>query len=807
MKFQLKSYQKYLIPLFVMVLVSIFYFSPQLEGKVLRQGDIVQFKGMAQEQITYREAENREILWTNSMFGGMPTYQIAMKNPYDFLKYIGDALSLFMERPIGYFVLGMFSFYIMLLLLGVSPWLSLAGALLFGFSTNNLILLDAGHNNKLVTIFLSPLVISGVLLVLKQRYLLGAFVFGVGFGLNVNANHPQMTYYLGIVLAILVIAHFIKLIREKADLIPFAKAMGVLALMALIGMGSSVTRLWTTYEYSKDTMRGDPILEAQEEITASSSNTKGLDWEYAMQWSNGGIDLLSTFIPKAAGGGSGEWLDGNSYLGRTIGQRQSFQAPTYWGPLPFTSGPAYFGALALFLFVFGLFVVRGTIKWWLALAFLLTMLLSLGKNFEFLNRLFFDYLPLYNKFRTPNSILSITAILVPLLGILGLAEVISSKERSKYLKPLYVTTGILGGIALVMWVMGTTLFDFSAAGDAQFEQLKAQIITQREEMFAASSLRSLFFVLVPAAMLWLFITQKIRIVPALLVGVIGFAGFIDLLQIDLDYFNKKSFSSKRAAESDYIPRAVDNQILTDSDPYFRVFDLTVNTFNNAIPSYFHKTIGGYHAAKLQRYQDLIDRHILTNNQAVLNMLNTKYYILFDDDRRPVVQRNPEPMGNAWFVDELVMVEDANAEIEALTDFDPAVTAFVNQEFSEYISSFIPEKNGSIRLTSYVPDRLEYEYEAQSEQFAVFSDIWYGPDKGWKAYIDGQPVDHIRVNYALRGMRIPAGNHSILFEFKPGSYFTGRYINLISSLLIFALGGYLIYLLYRKKLRFETQAQV
>jgi hypothetical protein len=806
MKFQLKPYQKYLIPLLVMVIASIFYFSPQLEGKVLRQGDIVQFKGMAQEQVKYREAENREILWTNSMFGGMPTYQIAMKNPYDILKYIGNALSMFMERPIGYFVLGMFSFYIMLILLGVSPWLSLVGALLFGFSTNNLILLDAGHNNKLVTIFLSPLVISGVLLVLRQRYLLGAFIFGVGFGLNVNANHPQMTYYLGICLAILVIAHFINLIRTKQGLLPFTKAMGVLAIMALLGMGSSATRLWTTYEYSKDTMRGDPILQSQDNVTASSSNTKGLDWEYAMQWSNGGIDLLSTFIPKAAGGGSGEWLDGKSSLAKAIGQRQSFQAPTYWGPLPFTSGPAYFGALALFLFVFGLFAVRGTIKWWLAIALFLTMLLSLGKNFEFLNRLFFDYLPLYNKFRTPNSILSVTAIFVPLLGILGLAEVLRAKERSQYLKPLYIASGIMGGLALLMWVAGTSLFDFSAPGDAQFEQLRAQIVTQREEMFAASSLRSLFFVLIPAAMLWLFITQKIKIVPALLILVIGLAGFIDLMQIDLDYFNKKSFASKRAVEGDYIPRAVDNQILADNDPYFRVFDLTVNTFNNAIPSYFHKTIGGYHAAKLQRYQDLIDRHIMNNNQAVLNMLNTKYYILNSEEGRPIVQRNPQPMGNAWFVYQLELVEDANAEIEALIDFDPASTAFVNQEFSDYISSFIPEKNGSIRLSSYVPDRLEYEFESQSEQFVVFSDIWYGPGKGWQAYIDGNPADHIRVNYALRGMRVPAGNHSILFEFKPVSYFTGKYINLISSLLIFALGGYVIYLLYRKKLRFETEAQ-
>ncbi len=789
---------QYGLPVVVFFILSIIYFLPQIQGKVLRQGDIVQYSAMAQEQSLYQQKEGKEILWTNSMFGGMPMYQIGVTIKNNLLTHVQNFLNLYFDRPIGYFFMGMLCFYIMMLSMGVNPWLSLIGSILFAFTTNNLVLFEAGHTSKLKVIFTAPLIIAGISHLLKQRYLLGAALYGLGFGLNIFNNHPQMTYYLGIIIGIFFAVYIALNTKQWKEV---AKTLGIIVVMTLLGLGSSASQIWTTLEFTKDTMRGTPILEKEAGSTeVTSSNTEGLDWEYAMQWSNGTKDLIATFIPKAVGGGSGEWVEGNSTFAKAIGRRQRMQAPTYWGDLPFTSGPAYFGAVVIFLFIFGLFVIKGVYKWWIALAVLLTYLLSMGKHFEVLNRLIFDYLPLYNKFRAHSSILSVTAIIMPILGILAIDQLSKSTDKLVYKKPLLYSVAIVGGIALLLWLMGGTFFDFVGLSDSQYDQaIQNALITQRKEMLSSSSLRTLMFVLFSGGFIWLYINDRIKNV--FLIAGIGLFAMIDLFQIDKGYFGHDSFVTPRQLNSDFQPRPVDQQILQDPDPYYRVFDATIETFNSASSSYFHKTVGGYNAAKMQRFQDLIERHISNNNMKVLHMLNTKYFIVNGPENTPVAQQNPEALGNAWLIDTLVTVNTPNEEINALTDFNPATQAVLHKEFDKQVPVKTFVKEGSIKLTSYHPEKLEYTFTSQNDQFAVFSEIWYGPNKGWQAYIDGKEVDHVRVNYLLRGMNIPKGNHTIVFEFKPRAYYAGVTINLISSLIIILLMiGALVkyYLDYKKK---------
>ncbi|MBK9734371.1 MAG: YfhO family protein [Saprospiraceae bacterium] len=719
----------------------------------------------------------------------MPTYQISARPKNNLLRCVENSMSLFISRPAGYFIAGMVGFYILMLLLGVSPWSSLLGAFLFGFTTNNFTLFEAGHNSKLMAIMTSAPVIAGVLLTFREKYLLGGIVFGIALGINIADNHPQMTYYLALCLAILVVFHFISSVRN-GKLVSFAKAMAVMSVMACLAVGSSASKLWTTYEYTKDTMRGGQILKPSTDAPINAGISGGLDWEYAMQWSNGYGDMLATFIPKAVGGGSGEWLDGNSELGKAVGQRKDFQAPTYWGSLPFTSGPAYFGVVAFFLFIFGLFGVRGEIKWWILSAVVLTMCLSMGKHMPILNKALFDYFPLFNKFRAPSSILSVTAIFIPILGVLALSELMKSNKKESFIKPLYYATGLLGGTCLLLWLMGSSLFDFVGSGDESYADIKDVLLKQRSSMFHASAMRSLIFILVVATTIWLFLKDKIT--STVMISIVAVLGLFDLTQIGKGYLDKRDFVSKNVYKQSFDPRPVDNQILQDKDPNFRVYDASINTFNGASTSYFHKTIGGYSAVKLQRYQDIIDRHIAKNNQAVLNMLNTKYFIIQGADGKPTVQRNPAALGNAWFVNNIILVPDANAEIDSLTNLDPAGDVVIHSEFKDYVNGLSLEKNGSVELKSYSNNKLEYNSNSQKEQFVVFSEIWYGPDKGWQAYLDGKAVDHIRVNYILRGMKIPPGKHLITFEFKPTSYYTGETISLICSTLLILGLFYIIY---------------
>lgn len=794
MSLNIKKLVPHIISIVVIVLLNIIYFYPQIEGLKVQQSDTVESQYMANEARSYQSESGEIVLWTNSMFGGMPTYQISSPAKSNYLNKVGRKLMLGFDRPIGYFVFGMLAFYFLLILLKVDPILSLVGAIMFGFSTNNFILFEAGHNTKVWTIMSSSLVIAGTILTLNKKYLIGFTIFAFGLGLNIGGNHPQMTYYLAMILAILVIAYFARSIKEK-DFLHLVKVSAVFLIGGALAVGTSASKLWTTYEYSKDTMRGKPILTAQDQN--SSSAVEGLAYDYAMQWSNTSMDLLAFIIPHSVGGGSGEWLESDTGLARVLGQRRSFQAPTYWGGLPFTSGPTYFGALVMFLFVFGGFVLKGPLKWWLLSATIFTFLLSMGKHFSILNKPIFDYLPWYNKFRTPNSILSVTAVIIPILSILGLNFLNSLKKEEKpsLLKPLYFSFAITGGFCLIMALLGGSLFSFAnEAGDGRYSNFIDALIDQRRDMLFSSSMRSFFLIAIGFLLIWLHIKGKIK--SNVLFILIGLATLIDLYGIGKKYLEKSDFVRPNQYEQNFEPRPVDLQILQDPDPYYRVYDGSVNTFNTASSSYFHKSIGGYHPAKLQRYQDLIERHISTGNQKVFNMLNTKYYISADASGNPTAQLNNQALGNAWFVSTIQLVESADQEIAALSTFNPSENAIVHSEFSSLGIKSNYQKNGTINLTTYSPNKLTYTSSSTSDQFAVFSDIWYGPEKGWSAYIDGNKVKYPRANYLLRSLPIPAGNHEIIFEFKPKSYFIGETISLISSLLILGLVLYLLFLFFQ-----------
>ncbi len=794
----LKKILPHVAAVITFLLLSIIYFYPQLNGEVVNQSDNVQYMGMSRETFEVLEERGDMPLWTNSMFGGMPTYQINTNRQGNLLTYLNKFLQVGFDRPIGYFFVAQLSFYILLVVLGVNPWLSIIGGIGFGFNTNSLTLFEAGHNTKLLAISYFPLLVAGILLAFRKKYIWGAVLFAIGTGLNVLANHPQMSYYLLLTLLIYGIARLIYDSRN-GEIVHFAKATGFLIVAGVFGLASSAVNLMTTYEYSQETMRGEPILEQQQQPAgqiASSSETEGLSWDYAMQWSNGFRDLFSSYIPGAVGGSSNEPITASSELYQLVGNQIGDRAPLYWGELPFTSGPAYFGAVFVLLFIMGLWLVEGPVKWWLGLGTLLTFLISMGKNFDLLNAFLFDYFPLFNKFRTPNSILAIASLLVPLLGMLALSAIEKREvSKEKALRSLYIGGGIAGGLALFFWLLGPGFFDFLKVDENYQPQILDAFVNDRQDLMRSDALRALALILLSGGLIWAYINKKLQ--TSFWILGLGVLVLFDMWTIGKRYVNTTDFIPERRYEANFEPRQVDQQILAQEESRgdYRVLDLTIPTFQAASTSYFHNTLGGYHAAKLQRMQDIIDYYLAGEiNPQVLSMLNTKYIITGEQGQAPQVQQNPNALGNAWLISDFQTVPTANAEIDALANFQADQIAVVHEDFSDYISGLSPTGGGEIDMIAYEPDHLKYQFNSTTEQFAVFSEVWYGPNKGWQAYIDDEPLEHIRVNYLLRGLRIPAGQHTIEFKFEPQTFYTGRTISLVSSLII--LVGFLGFTGYR-----------
>lgn len=801
MKSVLKKTYPHLIAVILFLIIPLIYFTPVLEGKKIQQLDVIKAQGMQQELKEYYEETGETALWTNSMFGGMPSYQIivlgASKNNiferiYDFVKFTLPNYS------VDIVFLYLIGFYVFLVLVGVNPWLSIAGAFAFAFSSYNFIIIEAGHVNKAFAIALMPPIVGGVIAAYRGKYFTGFIATMIALGAHISFGHLQMTYYLLITLAIYAILKLVNDIRNRR-IHQFITATAILLGAAILAILPNTTRLWTTWEYSQETIRGGS------DLASAGPEATGLDKEYAMAWSYGTWETFTLLIPNFHGGASSGSLSENSNTYKALlsngvpaEQARQFiqQVPTYWGDQPFTAGPTYFGAIIVFLFIVGLFLIKGNVKWWALTATLLSILLAWGENFigfgnPFTN-LFFEYVPFYNKFRAVASILVIASVTVPALAFLCAKQLldknINKREKQKALNyGLYIA----GGLSLFFILFGGMLFDFESASDAQLlqggypEWLVNALQKDRAGLLRADAFRSLIFILLGFASLWALINQKMK--NSYAIAILALLVLIDLWAVDKRYLNNDDFKpARRALQIE--PTQANLQILKDRDSSYRVFNLTANPFTESYTSYFHQSIGGYHGAKLSRYQDLIERHLSQRNMDVLNMLNTRYFIVPGENNQPAVRRNPDALGNAWFVDSVRIVEDANAEIEALNDFDPRTTAVVDRRFEDYISDRLGDmtpgeaSSDSIVLSDYRPDRLTYKSSSAGDRLAVFSEIYYNDEKGWNAFIDGKPVPHIRVNYVLRALAVPAGEHTIEFRFEPRSFYTGQTISLIGSIL-------------------------
>lgn len=765
------------------------YFSPLLYDKGVAQHDIEQFRGSAKEIIDYRAEFEEEPLWTNSMFGGMPAYLISTVYKGNLLIKVDKALQL-AKRPAGFIFFSLVGFYILLIVLGVNPWLSIVGAFAYALSSYFFIVIAAGHNAKIHAISYVAPMIAGIFLAFRGKYIGGFALFALFLGLNLNAGHLQITYYAGFVMLALGLAFFVKAIREKTVL-RFSKAVGVLLLALALAVGANFSRLYFTWESGKYSIRG-----ASELTTQEKDRTSGLDKEYATAWSYGVAETFNLLIPNLMGGSSAADFGTDSHTYKFLKQNgvppsqartMVKQMPAYWGPQPMTSGPVYIGAIVIFLFALSMFVIDDKLKWYLLGVTLLAIMLAWGRNFMPLTDFFLDYFPGYNKFRTVSMILYVAEFTMPLLAFLGLREIFNGKvSKERFMNGFKWSLGIVAGLCLIFLVLGGSLFSFEADIDSRYiasgfpAEMFDAVRLDRQSMMRADAFRSLVFVLLTGGAVLLFYLKKMK--PVYFIGLLGVLVIADMWTVNKRYLNDDNFVPKSKVTNPFVASSADRQILADTTTYFRVYNRTVSTFNDASTSYFHKSIGGYHGAKLRRYQELIDYHISRNNPAVLNMLNTRY-LIDGGEQGPIARYNPGALGNAWFVNSARIVGSADEEIAALDSFKPLETAIVNHDFADglvrYSGSASP--NDTIYLADYRANRLVYNYTLSEPRLAVFSDIYY--PKGWVSTVNGEEVEHIRVNYVLRAMLLPAGANEVVFEFKPKMFTTGYHIDMAASLLI------------------------
>lgn len=800
------------------IAMSFVYFSPALQGKKLYQGDVLQAKAMQREIMEYKAKDGTAPLWTNAMFGGMPAYQIWAQYPKNLTTHVINLFKTIFPNPVHIVILYLLSAYLLFSLLRVKPWLAAAGAIAVTFSSYNFTILEAGHINKALAIAFFPPVLAGILLIFRKKYLLGASITALFIALEIRSNHIQMTYYLFLVLLLLGFIELYHAIKSKTTA-DFFRSVGYIAVAVVLGAAVNAGTLWTTYEYGQESIRGKSNIK-----TEGTAPSDGLDREYAYQWSQGVGETLTFLVPGIYGGESGKKLDKDSKVANALltkgipesqveGALQQLQGmgliSTYWGPKPFTSGPYYFGALICFLFVAGLFIVQGRIKWWVLGATLLTVFLSFGKNLPFLSDLFFNYFPLYNKFRAVESVLAVTQLLFPFLAILTIKEITEGKhDPEELLKKVKYSLYITGGLLLILIAIPGVFLSFKSpnneavlqsltqvtGGDQGFANLLVNsLIDDRISLARADAFRSLIFVLIGAVILWAFIKKKIAAqIAFILIGVIT---LVDMWSVDKRYLNNDRFVDEATINQSFKKREVDELILRDTSLNYRVLDLTINTFSDASASYFHNTVGGYHAAKLKRFQEVLDKQFNNSiNEDVLDMLNTKYVITSDSKTQSQrIQHRSSACGNAWFVSNILYVKNADEEMAGINSFDPSKEAIVNENFKSLIDAKkagTPDPNAFIRLTDYHPDHLTYDYSCGKDMIAVFAEIWY--DKGWNAYVDGEKIPYFRANYILRAAQLPGGNHKLEFKFEPVSYQAGENISLAASVLLIAglgLAGY------------------
>ncbi|WP_296383114.1 YfhO family protein [Winogradskyella sp.] len=818
MSFSFKRILPHILVLIGFVVLSLAYFSPVLQGKKINQSDIMHYIGMAQQQKEFAKTTGEETYWTNSAFGGMPTYQLGAKYPHNYIKKL-DLTLRFLPRPADYLFLYFIGFYILLLSLKVDYKLAALGSLAFGFSTYLIIILGVGHNSKAHAIAYMPLVLAGIILTFRKKYILGFLLTIAALGLEIVANHFQMTYYLLLLVIVLGIVYLIDAYRKK-QLPHFFKSIGLLSIAAILAVGLNATNIMTTQEYVKESTRGKSELTINSDGSAKEV-TSGLSKEYITEYSYGILETFNLYIPKFMGGGNREDVGKDSdtykaYINLGASPIEALQAsrnaPMYWGDQTIVEAPAYVGAVIIFLFVLGLFLVKGRLKWWLVGGTILSWILSLGKNWFFIENpkpdsnpitnFFIDFVPLYDKFRAVSSIQVILELCIPVLGIFALVRLFNDFQKNEEkLKALKYSVAITAGLALVFLLFKSVLFDFESFRDDGYIEAYGQpfidaIIEDRKSLMTTDTLRTLILVLLSAGAVYFFLKKKLS--EKLVVVVFAVLLLFDLVSVDRQYVNNDNFVSALKVDKPYQANAADKEILKDKG-HFRVLDMSSEGQSKpGRTAYFHNSLFGYHAAKLGRYNELMEFHVYKNNMNVLNMLNTKY-IIAEEQGSIFPYTNTETNGNAWFVSELKQLTSANIEIRVLDSLDTktkAVTTMSDFSGKPEIIRYKVDSIASIQLKAHKPNYLKYESINSNNGLAVFSEVYY--KEGWNAYIDGNLITHFRVNYVLRALEVPKGNHTIEFKFEPEVVETGSRVALASSAIFGILLLLAVFYTFKKK---------
>ena len=805
--------------------ISFVYFCPAVtEGRILSQHDSVAGIGAGQEHSEYHKRTGKMTRWTNSIFGGMPTYQMAPSyESTNLLSKIAELYHLYLPTYVWYVFVMLLGFYILLRAFNFKVWMSALGAIIWAFSSYFFIIIAAGHIWKLMTLAYIPPTIAGMVLIFRKKYLLGGLLTALFVALQINSNHIQMSYYFLIVMLAMYIAYGI-MARKQQEMSHFLKATGVLVLAGILGICINLSNLYHTYEYSKESMRGKSEL--VKENSANQTNS-GLERDYITQWSYGIGETFTLLVPNTKGGASVPLAMNEKAMEKANPMYMNIyrQIGQYWGEQPGTSGPVYVGAFVMFLFVLGLFIVKGPMKWALLVATILSILLSWGKNFMGFTDFFIDYIPMYSKFRTVSSILVVAEFTIPLLAMLALKEWVERPQLLKEnRKEILISLGLTGGLAL-LFALAPKLFFSSYVSSMEMHALQgipadqlvpllANLEEVRMSMFTSDAWRSVFIILIGINLLWMYSAGKLK--QNVLVGALIVLCLVDMWDVNKRYLYDGQFVEKQEQTRTFEPTETDKIILQDKDLNYRVLNLASNTFNENNTSYWHKSIGGYHAAKLRRYQEMIEEHISTEMNSlfkevaeaggdmdsldaskfpVLNMLNARYFIFPLEGGQTVPLRNPFALGNAWFVDEVQYVNNANEEIEAIHDIDPLHQIVVDKRFESIVkASSASDSTCSITLTAYEPNDLKYEVNSSKGGTVVFSEIYY---PGWQAYIDGEKVEHGRANYILRAMNVPAGQHVVEFKFDPDTLHATETIAYIAFALL-AIAAVVIVILEVKK---------
>lgn len=826
----MKKFLPDLIAILAFIVISFIYFFPAItEDRILFQHDTVAGAGAGQEAKEYYERTGERTRWTNALFGGMPTYQ--MSPSYDStepLTFVQKVYHLFLPNYVWLTFIMMLGFYILLRAFGIPAWLAGLGGIIWGFSSYFFILIAAGHIWKFITLAYIPPTIAGIVLAYRKKYLLGGIITALFMAMQILSNHVQMTYYFLFVILFMVGAFFEDAWRKK-ELPQFFKATGVLIVAGLIGVSINLSNLYHTYEYSKETMRGKSELKYKG--AAAKQTSSGLNRDYITQWSYGIGETFSLLVPNVKGGASVPLSRSEKAMEKANPMYSSLysQLTQYFGDQPMTSGPVYVGAFVLMLFILGCFIVKGPMKWALLGATIFSILLSWGKNFMGLTDFFIDYIPMYNKFRAVSSILVIAEFTIPLLAILTLKEILTKPELLKEkLKYIYISFGLTGGLALLFAIAPRLFFPTYIPGNEmaalqnalpadQLSPIIANLEEMRVHLFTSDAWRSFFIVTIGTLLLLAYNAKKLK--ATWTVAAIALLCLGDMWSVNKRYLYDEQFIPKSEQTATFRKTQTDELILQDPSLDYRVLNFAGNTFEENNTSYWHKSVGGYHAAKLRRYQEMIDHHIAKEMQAayqevataggqmdsvnaakfpVLNMLNTKYFIFPAGQQGQTVPiENPYTFGNAWFIDKIQYVNNANEEIDAIGQVDLQQTAIVDSKFKEALKGVnegYKDSLSTIRLTSYEPNQLVYETSSPQDGIVVFSEIYY---PGWTATIDGKPADIARADYILRAMNVPAGKHTIEMRFDPQSLHITEGIA-YGAMALLLVGVIILIWIYRKK---------